>query len=84
MKQSIFILEGLVDYEGVQVIGAYSTKEAAVAALDAYKAAVNTHDNDLLKRTPYKTGFYDYRIVEFILDAAVDVIVWKELYYNKA
>jgi len=78
-QSSIFILEGLVDYEGGQAIGAYSTKEAAVAALDAYKAAVDTYDRDrgrdLLKRAPYKTGFDGYSIVEFILDAAADVIV---------
>jgi len=71
-QSSIFILEGLVDYEGGQAIGAYSTKEAAVAALDAYKAAVDTYDNDPLKRTSYKTGFDGYSIVEFILDAAAD------------
>jgi len=83
MKQSIFILEGLVDYEGGQAIGAYSTKEAAESALDAYKAAVDTYDNDLLKRAPYKTGFDGYSIVEFILDAAADVTGRRELYYNK-
>jgi len=63
MKQSIFILEGLVDYEGGQVLGAYSTVRYADAACEAYKAkaAVRKYGN-----------FDDYSVAEFILDAAAD------------
>lgn len=62
MKQSIFILEGLVDYEGGQVLGAYSTKAAADAACEAYTAEVAARR--------YGPGnFDDYRIVELVLDA---------------
>ena len=62
MKQSIFILEGLVDYEGGQVLGAYRTKAAADAALDAYKAEVAARR--------YGPGnFDDYSITEHVLDA---------------
>jgi hypothetical protein len=63
MKQSIFILEGLVDYEGGQVLGAYSTKAAADAALDAYK----------VKAAARHYGEFDsYSVAEFILDADAD------------
>lgn len=65
MKQSIFILEGLVDYEGGQVLGAYSTKADADAACEAYKAKVAAEK--------YGPGNFDgYSVAEFILDAAAD------------
>ena len=61
-KFSIFILEGLVDYEGGQVLGAYSTKFGADAACEAYKAEVAAR-----KHGP--GNFDDYRITEHVLDA---------------
>lgn len=64
-KFSIFILEGLVDYEGGQVLGAYSTAAAAAAACEAYKAEVAARR--------YGPGnFDDYSIAEFVLDAAAN------------
>lgn len=62
-KFSIFIIEGLTDYEGGQVLGAYRTKAAAVAALDAYKAKAMIYDND---------EFDGYSIAELVLDADID------------
>jgi len=62
-EYSIFILEGLTDYEGGQVIGAYRTRAAAKDALAAYEA----------KAADRKYGnFDDYSIAEFVLDAAAD------------
>lgn len=64
-KFSIFIIEGLTDYEGGQVLGAYRTKADADAALDAYKAKVAANP-----RVEFE--FDGYRIAEFILDAAAN------------
>ena len=65
MKQSIFILEGLTDYEGGQVLGAYSSMAAAEGALEACKTKVAA-----MKYGP--GNFDDYSITECVLDAAAD------------
>ena len=61
MKQSIFILEGLVDYDWVKVLGAYSS--AAAVACEAFKAA------GAAKSPAVVYYFDDYSITEHVLDA---------------
>ena len=63
MKQSIFILEGLVDYDWVKVLGAYSTAAAAAVACEDFKAAGAA-------KSPAVVYYFDnYSITEHVLDA---------------
>lgn len=66
-QSSIFLVNGLVDYEGGRALGAYSTMAAAEAALDAYKANVLA---DIESCTYDHYEYDDYSITEFIVDAA--------------
>ena len=65
-QSSIFLVNGLTDYEGARVLGAYSTMAAAEAALDAYQSLVAAESKNRI----YLTSAYDdYSITEFIVDA---------------
>ncbi len=66
-KSSIFLVNGLVDYEGSQVLGAYLTMTAAKAALEAYRSQVAA---DLKNRSYLVSAYDDYSITEFVVDAA--------------
>jgi hypothetical protein len=65
-KSSIFLLLGLMDYEGDTVLGAYSSHEKANCALNAYKAKV---DADRVNNRYENTAYDDYVIHEYEVDA---------------
>ena len=65
-KSSLFIVNGIIDYEGSQVLGVYSTLEAAEGALEVYKGKVAA---DTKGRTYNHSAFDDYSISEHILNA---------------
>jgi hypothetical protein len=67
-KSSIFLLLGLVDYEGDVVLGAYSSLKKANCALDAYKAKV---DADRVNNRYENTAYDDYVINECEVNAEV-------------
>tara|TARA_R110000868_G_scaffold281159_6_gene541537 strand:- start:718 stop:1107 length:390 start_codon:yes stop_codon:yes gene_type:complete len=62
----VFVVSGLTDYEGGQVLGVYSTKQAAAAALDAYKAQ---SADDTKTRSYNNREFDEYEIEEKSLNA---------------
>lgn len=66
-ESSIFLVNGLTDYEDGRVLGAYSTMAAAESALDTYKANVLA---DIESCTYDHYEYDDYSITEFIVDAA--------------
>ena len=41
---TVFVLTGFVQYEGSYVLGVYSTREAAVAAADAFEDEFEEYD----------------------------------------
>jgi hypothetical protein len=67
-KSSIFLLLGRVDYEGDDVLGAYSSLKKANCALDAYKAKV---DADRVNNRYENTAYDDYVINECEVNAEV-------------
>lgn len=56
----VYVLEGVVQYEGGSVLGAYSTRELAEAAARAHRESVEM---------PY--DFYD--VHEVVVDAAAEL-----------
>jgi hypothetical protein len=65
---SVFIVSGLIDYEGGRVLGAYSTISAAKQARDAYIARVRA---DVKNSTYNNSAFDDYSIEEKPLNAPI-------------
>lgn len=66
-QPTIFLLNGLTDYEGGTVLGVYLTAAGAEAALEAYKANVLA---DIESCTYDHYEYDDYSITELIIDAA--------------
>jgi hypothetical protein len=67
-QPSIFIVNGINDYEGNTSLGAYSTLEAAKTAVETYieKAAISNKNGD------FKREFDNYSIIKFIVDAEAE------------
>ena len=63
---NVFIVSGLTDYEGGQVLGAYSTRAAAKTALDMYKVQAA---KDTKTRSYDNAEFDEYTIEEIPLNA---------------
>jgi len=66
-QPTIFLLNGVADYELTAVLGVYLTAAGAEAALDVYKTKVLA---DIESCTYNHFEFDDYSITEFIIDAA--------------
>ena len=67
-QSSIFLLFGLFHYEGETVLGAYTSYDAAVFALDAYKTELAVdHINNRYDHSDYD----DYSIEETVLNLPV-------------
>ena len=62
----IFLVNGLMNYEGSTVLGAYRSKALAESALEAYKVKAAA---DTANRTYDHFEFDDYSITECVLDA---------------
>lgn len=67
-QSSIFILFGMFHYEGETVLGAYTSYDAAVFALDAYKTQVAV---DRINERYEHSDYDDYSIEETVLDMPV-------------
>ena len=67
-QSSIFILFGVFHYQGETLLGAYTSYDAAVFALDAYKTELAVDRiNDRYEHSNYD----DYSIEEQLLNAPV-------------
>jgi len=75
-QSSIFLLFGIIHYEGNHVLGAYSTMAAAESALEAYKAKAEA---DTVNGTYAAWEFNDYSIDECVLDAAGNPKLFKKI-----
>jgi hypothetical protein len=64
-QSSIFLLFGIIDYEGEATLGAYTSYDAAVLALDTYKAEVAV---DRYSGRYDHTDYDDYSIKETMID----------------
>ena len=65
---SVFVVSGLVDYEGGRVLGVYNTKSAAEKAIASYKAQVATEKKNNIY---VNTDWDDYEIKEQPLNASI-------------
>ncbi len=67
-QSSIFLLFGIIHYEGETVLGAYTSYDQAVFALDAYKTELAV---DRINNRYDHSDYDDYSIEEQLLNAPV-------------
>jgi hypothetical protein len=67
-QSSIFILYGIVDYEGNTTLGAYTSYDKAVFALDAYKTELAV---DSINGRYDHSVYDDYLIEETVINMPV-------------